>query len=160
MPKLPAYVCFFEPIVMAFLLSLAPEFEYFMFPSEFKYSGSMLYMCLVLWVICAMVIISPIKYLVKYGFNLELAAQNYWLMKLGKRNSEVDSKILAAGYKFPKFKQFIFPVVIVFIGAAWIAYPLLLERHYFYPYAIFPILFGFKIISTLIKYNYIYPHKM
>lgn len=160
MPKLPAYISFLEPIIIAILLSLLPEFEYFVFPGESKYSGPMLYMSLVIWVISAIVTISPITYLVKNDFNLKQAAQNYWLMRLGKRNLKVDSRILVAGYKFPTFKQFVFPLVIIFLGVAWLAYPLLLNENYFYPYAIFPILLGLKIISTVIKYNNIHPHGM
>lgn len=160
MPKLPAYVCFFEPIILAILISLLPEFEFFMFPGESKYSGSMLYMSLVIWLICAIVTIFPITFLVKNDFNLKQAAQNYWLMRLGRRNSKVDTRILAAVYKFPTFKQFVFPLVLIFLGVAWLAYPLLVNKNYFYPYAIFPILLGLKIISTILKYNNTHPHSM
>lgn len=159
MTKIPSYVCFFEPIVVAVLFSFTPEVEYFLFPTEKKYVGSMLVLSIIVWAACLFVVSLPLRELVPAKYNLEIAAQNYWLKRLKVRNSKADVFELVAKYKLPNLRQFIIPLIILIGGIAWLFYPMIMNKEYFYPYALLPIFFALSIVTTIIKYNNIEPNK-
>ncbi|MBY0384503.1 hypothetical protein K2X05_05025 [bacterium] len=159
MTKIPSYVCFFEPIFVAIFISFTPELEYYFFPNNNKYTGPMLVVSIIIWTICLFVASLPLRELIKSKYNLQLAAQNYWIKSLKHRNSKIDVAELIANYKTPNLKQFLIPFLILMGGVIWLFYPILMMEGYFYPYAVLPILLSFKIATTIIKYNNIEPER-
>lgn len=153
MPKLPVYFAFFEPIVFAAFFSLVPEFEYYMYPSNTKYIGPMLYLSIAIWLVCLIVFAWPFSYLIKSNFSFEKAAESFWKKRLSKRNPDSNSEVLANYYKLPTMSQFILPLVLVSAGIIWSLWPTLNGINRLYPFGLILVTSAYGIVSRLIKYN-------